>query len=528
MAENYALQVLRSGVDYSDYKVALGALEGKLKGETLKDGELASASYKATVGSGEGATVVTRTLLGIKRTANGSNVVGGASVFIDVEETKSEIEAAIAKLLGTGSGDDDGLTLKSLDTAIKAEKTRAEAAEKENADAIDALTEKVDAIAITAGEGIVVDENDKLKVGVAVDGTSIIVGEDKKLKVVDSALTQYNGTDAIEFVDNENDNNKTIKLKIDTANKILSQGVNGLKATLSISYNDTTKEVELKAGSGDDIEIISSFDATKFIADGMLDEVAFSKETGKENYLVFTFNADGKKTPIEVNLAKFITTYTAGNGISLGEDERTISVDIKSGDNYIEIEDGKIASKGIDEKIAEEIGKLDAEVSSATGSKVQVTVKEVDGKVTEVAVTTNDIASADDLSKEITRATEAEEANADAIDALTEKVDGNTATIATNADAIDALTEKVDAMSLSKTGGDGKYIKSVTQTDGKVTVEMEDLKADKVASDAVTITVDGAGSKTVLESGTVQEALAAIATRLTAVEDNRVIDCGTW
>ena len=87
---------------------------------------------------------------------------------------------------------------------------------------------------------------------------------------------------------------------------------------------------------------ITSIDATEFIVDGMLDSVAYKKETveGQEvetNILVFTWNtaAAGKKE-VEVDLSKYIDIYTAGNGITISD--HTISVKTTG------IEEGKTAN----------------------------------------------------------------------------------------------------------------------------------------------------------------------------------------
>lgn len=75
--------------------------------------------------------------------------------------------------------------------------------------------------------------------------------------------------------------------------------IDGSIEKLVISYNSGTKKVELKSGE----DVISSFDATAFVKDGMLDNVALSG-----NSLEFTFNTDAGKSKISVPLDKFIDT----------------------------------------------------------------------------------------------------------------------------------------------------------------------------------------------------------------------------
>ena len=90
---------------------------------------------------------------------------------------------------------------------------------------------------------------------------------------------------------------------------------------LTISYNSGGKTVELKNGQ----TLVSSFDATAFIKDGMLNNVAI-----EGNSIKFTFNTDAGKEAILVDLAKFIDTAATiqlnGYNISTGSaDELSLS-----------------------------------------------------------------------------------------------------------------------------------------------------------------------------------------------------------
>lgn len=87
-----------------------------------------------------------------------------------------------------------------------------------------------------------------------------------------------------------------------------------LTSTISLSYDSDKKEIYLK-GKGD--TVISTVDAADFIKDGMIDNVAWSTESGKETTLVITFNTDVGKEAVEVDFQKLVDTYTAGNGIDV-------------------------------------------------------------------------------------------------------------------------------------------------------------------------------------------------------------------
>ena len=65
--------------------------------------------------------------------------------------------------------------------------------------------------------------------------------------------------------------------------------------------------------------IVSDIDASEFVKDGMLDSVELSsKETtgGTEHYMVFTWNTDGGKKTLDVEISKFMNIYTASDGVN--------------------------------------------------------------------------------------------------------------------------------------------------------------------------------------------------------------------
>lgn len=61
---------------------------------------------------------------------------------------------------------------------------------------------------------------------------------------------------------------------------------------------------------------IAAIDATDFLVDGMLDSVEHDN-----NKLVLTWNTDAGKVPVEIDLSNYIDAYTAGNGISIANNE---------------------------------------------------------------------------------------------------------------------------------------------------------------------------------------------------------------
>lgn len=241
-------------------------------------------------------------------------------------------------------------------------------------------------VTVTPGE-------DGTDLSVNIDGETIVKGEDGKLSVASKALT-VEGEDAVEVEDGET--GKTVKLNIASGDKVLSQSESGLASTLKLDYVKEEKKVYLK---GLEDVVISEIDATDFVADGFLDSVAYSTESGEENILVFTWNTTAGKTATKIDLSRYIDTYLAGNGLALDSATKTFSVKVKEGDKYLEVTADGVASKGIDEAITAAVDELDANVDSTGGTKVKVNVVEEDGKVKTVTVTETDIASAAELAQ---------------------------------------------------------------------------------------------------------------------------------
>lgn len=221
-----------------------------------------------------------------------------------------------------------------------------------------------------------------------------------------------------------------LKVKLAEANKILSFN-EGLLATVTLDYatkgtltGNTDKEViQLKGVGG---TVISEISAEPFLMDRFLKDVELD---GSE--LTFTFEVkhgeDSDLQDITVDLAEYITAYTGGNGINVAGN--VISVDIADNDPYLTITNTKLASKGIKDAIEDAVDEAKTEI---------------DGRLDAL----EDLVGDDKVEDQIE-------------------------------DALEDLTVGIQ-------GGDGKYIKSVKQDNGKVTVVAADLNATAVAATAIT------------------------------------------
>ena len=343
----YTLQLKRH-VNYKDRNTALAGLKAYLA--TAAVGEPAIATY----GGGETDIEPEKVLFGIK----------GAEDYtiFDADAIPSEVQEALDNAIAAIKGaDDSGIndaydTIKEIADALvtingsgEGSISKAEQDAKDYADAqITATVQALDvadtAVAksfvtevsetdgkIAVKRGAITSKNKTVVIGdgadggidlkANVDGTTIVVnGESGVMSVTSAALVQYVGQDAI-AVSEENEGEKTISLKLNAADKVLSQTADGLLANLNLTWSNTAG-LKLIGKDGAEIATIA---ATNFIKDGMLQNVELKTastdqpvgEAQSGTFLVFTFNTDAGSRVINLDVTSLIDVYTAGNGISV-------------------------------------------------------------------------------------------------------------------------------------------------------------------------------------------------------------------
>ena len=165
---------------------------------------------------------------------------------------------------------------------------------------------------------------------------------------------KFNGTEVV--VDNQT---KTVELNTPadfisglTEDKVLTVTDGKLSATLGLNYfsSGDTYEIQLV---GKDNEVIGRIDAKDFVKDGMLNNVELKKNPEGQTegtYLVFTWNNEaGVTDPMYVPVTDLIDVYDAGNGLDLNG--KTFSISLKANEKYLEVTEGGLATKGIDDAI---------------------------------------------------------------------------------------------------------------------------------------------------------------------------------
>lgn len=116
---------------------------------------------------------------------------------------------------------------------------------------------------------------------------------------------------------------------VKVGDKILSSDANGaLSATLSLgSYTKDDGKTYIGL-AGIEGAIISEFDATSFVRDGMIDSVVYNPET---QIMTITWNTDAGKQTVNIPMSGLVDSYKAGSGLLLVDN--TFSTKLSQSDN---------------------------------------------------------------------------------------------------------------------------------------------------------------------------------------------------
>ena len=258
---------------------------------------------------------------------------------------------------------------------------------------------------------------------VNIDGKTIVKdAESGALSVASAALTQYVGENAVTVSSADTSNNKTVSLKINSGDNVLSQDTNGLSATLSIAYDSSSRKLQLKGNNGN---LINEIDATAFVKDGMLNDTAvftasattqsitfgeketitdpvptgpvarvvpnssntheYSGLTINHHYLAFEFKiSSGESSSYNYEIldaTDIIDVYKNGNGLELTD--HTFSVKLAQGsENFLTVDGSGVKLSGV--KAA-----IDAATASAkTEVKGEIAALDTQVKKNETSITT--------------------------------------------------------------------------------------------------------------------------------------------
>ena len=149
----------------------------------------------------------------------------------------------------------------------------------------------------------------------------------------------YNGSNAIKV------SGQTISLVLDGGSLVQSGA--GVKSTLKLQKKTAGVDASLASAYQlvDDAGVVYG-DAIEIVKDQFLKSVTLDESDN----LVFVFSTTKGDVTEKVNIAKYIDTYTAGNGIAISG--KSVAVKVLTGDKYLTVDGNGLASKGIDGAIS--------------------------------------------------------------------------------------------------------------------------------------------------------------------------------
>ena len=171
--------------------------------------------------------------------------------------------------------------------------------------------------------------------------------------------------------------------------------------------------------------------------------------------------------------------------------------------------DGVAIDGDVGKAIENAINKLDSTVGTTTvdiGKHVAVEVAQVDGKLTEITVTENDIASATELTNTIDKIGQGFDATNTVAKAIAKE----------STDRATAITNAITALDKGDNVVDGEFVDSVSEANGIITVTRKAVASNKVTA----VPVGGSAATVVIAGTTVDAQIKSLGKTLKTVQDN--------
>lgn len=524
------IHLFRNGTVLGDRDSAVAKLKEFINGSKYDDldGVAILARYKS-------ASNGVQTLVGFVYGGDGSNSksitifdneASKSETNTEINNLKTEIETQIqntltsantytnkeiAKLDVTDTATENNFVTSVSETDGKIEVTRA------------AVASPTKTVSVTKADGGGVNFD------VNIDGKTIVKNTDGKISVASAELTQYVGENAVTVSTADTSNNKIVRLKINSEDKVLSQDTNGLSATLSLIYDTTNRKLQLKGSSGN---VISDIDATAFVKDGMLNDTAVFTATGdtqtvdfgdrhhkyssltiNHHYLAFEFkidNDDAQPYKYEIlDATSIIDVYKKGNGLELTD--HTFSVKKADGsEGFLTIDEHGVKISGVADAIAAAAASAKTEVKKASNDQhIDVTSAATENGHVTYTISSVDTASASGLSKEIT-----DRENAD------DKIEGS---VGLKADGSHQTTNG------NYTSGATTVVGEIAALDAQVKTNADNIASNKPKqSEAITVTEATDGSTIAVKLSGTDSGLEIKEDGLAIKFETLELDCGTY
>lgn len=274
--------------------------------------------------------------------------------------------------------------------------------------------------------------------------------------------------------------------------KVISVSTNGLlSSTLSLKYDSAAQKINLYGKAEDETNLISSIDATDFIKDGMLENAelkVFETEIDATHpagtYIVLTWNTDGPKTPMYINVTSLIDVYTAGNGLNLNNHEFSVNFNVAATKVSVEAVAGRVST--LEGKVTTIEGDGEGSIKKAVADEAS-RAKAAEKKNADAIVILNDnsgvTGSVDQKIKSALEkgAVTLEVKDNDAylgVTSATTEGKGTVYTLASKADEINkAIKAEADKVKVSVEAADGAYVTGSVDTAGRVVTLSEKVQA---------------------------------------------------
>ena len=538
------IHLYRNGTVLGNRDLAVTRLKDFLKGNDNLDGVAILARYKSanngvqtlvgfvyggdggtnsksiTIFDNEGSKSDTNTEIGKLRTELKTKISEA------LQEAKNNTDAKIAELDVTDAPEANKFVTSVSETNGKIKVTRASVASTGNTLLVTS----------TSGNGVNFDVN--------IDGKTIVKNaESGVLSVASAALTQYVGENAVTVSSADTRNNKTVRLKINSGDKVLSQDTDGLSATLSIAYDSSTRRLQLKGKGGN---LINDIDATAFVKDGMLNDTAvftatgntqtvnfgdrhheYSSRTINHHYLAFEFkidNDDAQPYKYEIlDATSIIDVYKKGNGLELTD--HTFSVKKADGsEGFLTIDEHGVKISGVADAIAAAAASAKTEVKKASNDQhIDVTSAATGNGHVTYTISSVDTASASGLSNETSERKAADDNIERSVglgaDGSHTPTSGNyTSSATTVTGEIAALDTQVKKNETSITTLNSQ----VNEINGKI------VKNAPKGSDAITVTEEADGSTIAIKLSATNSGLKIDESGLAIDFETLELDCGTY
>ena len=410
--------------------------------------------------------------------------------------------------------------ISDVNAAIASETARATAAEEANSARIDELAEAVgagsaqtlaDAKAYTDTK-VLAEENARIAKDTELENAITTAVRDAsddataKANAAESAANEY--TDAQVLAEK----NRAEAAEQANANAISDEEARATAAeeALATEVNKKIETVEIVKNSQSDLQYTLKVDGQDVGEINIpKDQFLRSAEYDAGNKsLIFVFETTNGTETTTVNVSDLVDTYTAGNGLTLNENEFAVKINEDS-ESYLTVSEEGIKLMGIDAKFAETTDYVDAQLlaeKNRAEAAEQANASAI-GVLNGNEATEGSVSNAIKQSKDYTDeqvATKAEAANVytkDEIDSkgyLTEHQDiSNLATIASvdavadvaadNASAIQELSAEVDDMKFVTNETDTVRMSMVKETGAETRVLSSDVKLKTLSGENANI-----------------------------------------